>query len=197
MLFTVLWLHRCWRGREGAMAPAPLSAGFQSLLLLPTIKLGPSGADSRVAGLVHALDPSGSLQWTLLRGWKFLLLLHQPPQVFSIRGLMLYFPALEPAVVRSALLPAIPTGLSGVQMLGRRVCQPLPSIVCCLQLVLPLSTNHHLTSSTSCHLGANPLCPGYASLPLLLVWMNVSSLSPGCWTSIQFDFLSVLVVFCF
>ena len=33
------------------MAPAPLSAGFQSLPLLPTIKLGPSGAGSRVSGL--------------------------------------------------------------------------------------------------------------------------------------------------
>ena len=36
---------------------APLSAGFQSLPLLPTIKLGPSGADSQVIGLVHALGP--------------------------------------------------------------------------------------------------------------------------------------------
>ena len=50
------------RGAEGAMALAPLSAGFQSLPLLPTIKLGPSGAGSRVGGLVHALGPRGSLQ---------------------------------------------------------------------------------------------------------------------------------------
>ena len=48
------------------MVPAPLSAGFQSLPLLPTIKLGPSGADSRVGGLVHALGPCESLQRTLL-----------------------------------------------------------------------------------------------------------------------------------
>ena len=48
------------RGREGAMAPAPLSAGFQSFPLLPTIKLGPSGADSLVGGLVHTLGPCGS-----------------------------------------------------------------------------------------------------------------------------------------
>ena len=41
------------------MAPAPLSAGFQSLPLLPTIKLGPSSAVSRVGGLVHALGPVG------------------------------------------------------------------------------------------------------------------------------------------
>ena len=44
------------------MALALLSAGFQSLPLLPTIKLGPSGTDSRVGGLVHALGPYVSLQ---------------------------------------------------------------------------------------------------------------------------------------
>ena len=42
------------------MAPAPLSAGFQPLPPPPTIKLGPSSADSRVGGLVHALGPCGS-----------------------------------------------------------------------------------------------------------------------------------------
>ena len=54
------------RGREGAMGLAPLSAGFESLPPLPTIKLGPSSADSRVGGLVNALGPCGSLQGTLL-----------------------------------------------------------------------------------------------------------------------------------
>ena len=39
------------------MAPAPLSAGFQSLPPLPTIKLGPSGAASPVGGLVYTLGP--------------------------------------------------------------------------------------------------------------------------------------------
>ena len=52
--------------KSGAMALAPLSACFQSLPLLPTIKLGPSGADSQVDGLVHALGTCGSLQRTLL-----------------------------------------------------------------------------------------------------------------------------------
>ena len=95
------------RGWEGAMALAPLSAIFQSLPLLPTIKLGPSGADSRVGGLVHTLGPCGSLQGPLLWGWEFLLLPPQPPWVFSIRGLRLYFP---------------PTGA-----LGCKVCfTPLP-----------------------------------------------------------------------
>ena len=47
---------------EGTMALAMLSAGFQSLPSLPTSKVGPSGADSRVGGLVHTLGPCGSLQ---------------------------------------------------------------------------------------------------------------------------------------
>ena len=62
------------------------------------------------------------------------------------------------------------------------------------------SASHHLVGSTSCNLAfpgpqsttsrgppaarrlaASPLCPGCPSPPLLLVWMNVSSLSP--WLS--------------
>ena len=35
------------------MAPAPLSTRFQSFTLLPTVKLGPSGAGSRVGGPVR------------------------------------------------------------------------------------------------------------------------------------------------
>ena len=41
------------------MALAPLCAGFQSLRPLPTIKLGPFGAASRVDGFVYVLDPVG------------------------------------------------------------------------------------------------------------------------------------------
>ena len=44
------------------MLLAPLSAGFQSLPLLPTITLGPSGADSWVGGFVYILGLYGSLQ---------------------------------------------------------------------------------------------------------------------------------------
>ena len=112
MLVAGLW-HCTWgRGREGAMAPAPLSTGPQSLPLLPTIKLGPSGAGSRVGGLAHALGPCGSLQRPLLWGWEFLLLPPQPPRVFSIWGLRPYFPKLDPWVTRSASLPALCPGLS-------------------------------------------------------------------------------------
>ena len=47
--------------QQGTMSLAQLWAGFQSLLLLPTSKLGPSGADSQVGGLVFVLGPCGSL----------------------------------------------------------------------------------------------------------------------------------------
>ena len=62
MLVTALCCCMWGRGREGAMVLALLSAGFQSLSQLPTIKLGPSSADSRVGGLVNAPVPCGSLQ---------------------------------------------------------------------------------------------------------------------------------------
>ena len=94
------------------MALAPLSAGFQSLPLLPTMKLGPSGADSRVGELVHTLGPCGSLQRPLLWGWESFLLPPQNPWASSIRGLRLYFPTLEPWVTPSASLPAIRPSLS-------------------------------------------------------------------------------------
>ena len=48
--------------------------------------------------------------------------------------------------------------------------------------------------SWSHHGNVSRLRPGCPSLPLLLIWMNVSFLSPWCRTSLPFDFLSVLVV---
>ena len=74
--------------------------------------------------------------------------------MFSISGLRLYFPALEPKVARS---------VSGLPVAA-----------------LPQSS-----------------LPGCPSPPLLLVWVSVSFYLLGCQTSIQFDFLSVLVVFVF
>ena len=41
---------------------AVLSDGLQSLPLLPTSKLSPSGADSLVGVFVYVLGPCGSLQ---------------------------------------------------------------------------------------------------------------------------------------
>ena len=48
------------------MMLAQLLADFQSLLLLPTGKLGPSGADSQIGGFVYVLGPWGSLQCAVL-----------------------------------------------------------------------------------------------------------------------------------
>ena len=79
------------RGQRGNNVLVQLSANFQSLLLLPTSKLGPSGADSRVGGFEYIPGPCGSLQRTLLGGCEFLLL-PQPPQVFSVRGFEALFP---------------------------------------------------------------------------------------------------------
>ena len=89
------------------MAHAPLSTRFQYFIPLPTIKLGPSGAGSRVGGPVHTPGPCGSLQRPLPWGWESLLLPPQPPGALSIRGLRLYFPELEPWVVQSASFPAV------------------------------------------------------------------------------------------
>ena len=165
------------------MVLAPLSAGFQSLPLLPTSKLGLSGADSRVGGFVYVVEPCGSLQRPLLWGWEFLLQLPQPPQVFSIIGLRLYFLVLELWVARFVTW----------------------STNCCLasqlQLCPPCSTIHHLSGSTSRCLAASPLHPAACLRPSYQSgWMFLLYLL-GCRTSIQFDFLSVLVVclvcFCF
>ena len=66
------------------MLLAQLSAGFQSLLPLPTSELSPSGANSRVYGSVYVLGPCGSVQQTLLPP--------QPPQVFLVRGFEALYP---------------------------------------------------------------------------------------------------------
>ena len=98
------------RGSNGARSPLHRVSVFHSTTHNQT---GSLCACSWVGGLVHALGPCGSLQRTLLWGWEFLLLLPQPPWVFSLRGLRLYFPALEPWVVWSSLLPlAVPPSLS-------------------------------------------------------------------------------------
>ena len=52
--------------QEGTVVLALLSACFKLLPLLPTIKLGLSGADSWVGGFVYILGHCGSLQQTLL-----------------------------------------------------------------------------------------------------------------------------------
>ena len=101
------------RGWEGAVALAPLSAGFLSLPLLPLIKLGPSSADLWVGGRACAhsrplwVSPTNSL----VRLGVFLLP-PQPPRVFSIRGLRLYFQSWSPGLCGLLHSPAVRPGLS-------------------------------------------------------------------------------------
>ena len=166
------------------MVPAPLSTRPQSLPPLLTIKLGPSGAGSQVGRLVLALGLWRSLPQPLLWGWESLLLLPQPPRAFSIRGLRLYFPELEPWVARSALLPSVRPGLSvrkcgaSGSASGQTACPVHPT----------------LRQSRSLHGHASPLrpgarlCPSYRSGCMFLFYLlGVGLPSPS-------DFLSVLVV---
>ena len=143
---VVLYVGR--RGLRGNNAAG--SAGSQSLPLLPTSKLGPSGVDSQVGGFVYILGRHEPLQWTLLWGWEFLPLL-QPSKVFTVKGFEALFPALEPWVAWSVSLPSCSSWFICTQMQDHPVLQLLP---CC-------------ESSPTCCL----------SLPLLQVWMDVSSLT--------------------
>ena len=137
------------------------------------------------------------------------MLLPQPRRAFPIRGLRLYFPALEPWVVQSALLPAIcPVYLcTSVGLWGATCCSACP--VLCHSESGPLGFSVHecgpagsasgqtacpdrptLRQSWSCHGHASPLGLGCPSPPLLPVWVNVYFLFPWCRTSLLFDFVS-------
>ena len=145
---------------EVAMVLALLSVSFQSLPPLPTIKLGPSGADSQVGGFVYVLGPCGSLQRTLLWSWEFLLLPSQPSQVFSLSGLKLYFPVLEPWAAQSVAGSA-------------SCCLAHPAPQSTSLLGLPAAILPTLVLQPPPCRESSPLsCP---SPPLLPVWMNVSS----------------------
>ena len=127
-----------------------------SLPPLPTIKLGPSGADSLVGRLVYVLKrPCWSFQLTHLSGWEFLLLL-QLPQIFTATGFEVFFPPCAGTLlVWSVSLPSCPSQFICMQMWDRPVCNLL-----------------------LCRESSLPSCP---SPSLLLFWMNVSSLTP--WLS--------------
>ena len=74
------------------------------------------------------------------------------PQVFSVRGLRLYFPELEPWVAQSVSLPSWSSRFICKRMWGHPVRQPPPS-----------------------RESSEPGCP---PPPLLPFWVSVSSLTP-------------------
>ena len=165
--------------REGAIALAPLSAGFQSVPLLPTSQLGPSGAVSQVGGFVYVLDPVGLSKELSCEAGSFPHCSLNPPQVFSVSGLRLYFPMLEPWVPWSVTW----------------------STSCCLasqlQLCPPCSTMRHLAGSASCHLAESRLCPAALLRPSCRSgWMFLLKLL-GCRTSYSLIFCQFWLFFVF
>ena len=73
-----------------------------------------------------------------------------------------------------------------------------PPGVCALECgtALPLATTSP-TLSACCRLTTSPFSPGCPSLPLLPVQINAASLTHWLLASTQFNFLAVLLVFCF
>ena len=120
------------------MLLAWLSASFQSLPLLHTSKLGPTGAGFWVGGFVYILGPCGSLQLTLLRGWSCSHHCNSH-RFFHSEVLRLYFPVLVPWVSRSVSLPSSFSWFICTLMWDRPVLQPGP---CCKSSPpwLPVST---------------------------------------------------------
>ena len=142
------------------MLLAQLSAGFQLLPLLPTSKLGSSGADSWVDGFVYI--PVCLSNELSCEAGSFSCRLN-PHRFLQSEVLRLYFTTLEPWVTWSVLLHSYSSQFIHTQMWDCLLCQLLPRPVC----------------------QPPPCCesslPGFLTLPLLPVWINVSSLIP--WLS--------------
>ena len=132
--------------------------------------------------------------------------------MFSLRGLRLYFPALEPWVVWSASLPCRssrficmnvgPRGAtrrSACPVLHHSESGPLSLSarevglhgLLVVRLPAPFAPHSAISVPPRPCESSPPQCP---SPPLLPVWMNVYFLFPWCRTPLPFDFLSVLVV---
>ena len=158
------------RSPEGAMAPASLSSGFQSFTPIPTIKLGPSGAGSRVGGSPVRLRVSPAAAPTPTGAFN-----QRSEALFPRAGALGYVVCFAPRHLSS--LSVHECGAAGSAS-GQTACPVHPT----------------LCQSPSHHDHASPLHPGSPSPPLVPVWMNVYFLFPWCRTSLPFDFLSVLVV---
>ena len=113
-----------------------------------------------------------------------------PMGAFNQRFEALFPPRWSPGLCGLLRSPALPPGLSmrecgAVESASYSTACPVHSTIC------------HFSGSASHCIAMRPLHPGCPSLPLLQVWMNVSSYVLGCWTSMPFDFLSVPVWFLF
>ena len=128
--------------KEGTILLAELSAGFQSLLPLPTSEFHLSGADFWMSRTLRVPPTdyceAGNFSHCCLKPHKFL-----QPEV-----LRLYFPVLEPWVVWSVSLPSCSSQFIHTQMWDHAVCQLPP---CPPQSSWP----GILSASAAC------LCPSY------------------------------------
>ena len=86
--------------------------------------------------------------------------------------------------------PVLRHSESGPLGLSERECEAIGSASG--QTACPVRPILHQSQSRQGH--ASPLCPGCPSPPLLLVWMKAYFLFTWCWTSLPFNFPSVLVV---
>ena len=142
----------------------------------------------------EALFPyTGTLGFTVCLSHPLFLLLDPYPNV-GLPSLLLFS-----AFPFPNLITLIPTHANLLLLLisPPPSCLPFPPGFCQL---LPCPVHHpppHSPWSSCHHLAAHPLHLDCLSLCLLPVWMNISSLTPFCQTSIQLDFMAFLVIFSF
>ena len=163
------------------MAPVPLSTGFQSLAVLPSIKLGPSGAGCLLAPRPLWISTTTSP----VRLGVSPAAAPTPTGVFNQR--FEAFPALEPWVAESASLPAVSPRLSmrecgNVGPRGATHCSACPALLHSESGPLGLSVHEcgaagsasartactvcpTLRQSRSRHSHASPLHPGARLCP--------------------------------
>ena len=120
------------------MPLAQLLPSFQPLLLLPTSKMSPAGADSQLGEFVYLLGPCGiSSKLSYVAGNFFH---HRNSCKFlQLEVLRLSFPALEPWVMWSVSLPS-----------------------CSSQFIHTLMRDHPILQLLPCHASSLPQLPIYA-----------------------------------
>ena len=153
-------------GLGGDSATCSALSWLLVLSLLPTKMLDPSGVVSPVGGLVYVLGPCGSLQQILLWGSPATA---TPTGFYSQSFWSFISLCWNPGLCGLSHSPVVPPGLSACKC-------GTPSLPATASPSLPASALPSLSSS--CHLAFSPLHPGYPSLPLLLVWLTVCSLTP-------------------